>query len=78
MVPRQVSDQLLIKFSDLSEFDFDYEKSSIWSPPVPRRAFITPQGIVCTHSQLMGKLPSRRHESKRRWPTCFHDMMRCL
>ncbi|KAH0450633.1 hypothetical protein IEQ34_021325 [Dendrobium chrysotoxum] len=55
MVPRQVSDQLLIKFSDLSEFDFDYEKSSIWSPPVPRRAFITPQGIVCTHSQLMDK-----------------------
>ncbi|KAK4744511.1 hypothetical protein SAY87_010823 [Trapa incisa] len=40
IVPKSVSDRLLGKFFDASQFDFNYEQSSLWSPPLQRTAFI--------------------------------------
>ncbi|XVE63367.1 hypothetical protein DITRI_Ditri07aG0014500 [Diplodiscus trichospermus] len=58
MVPKSVSERLLGKFFDASQYDFDYEQSCLWSPPVRRSVFLTsPAGKnICSQDELVSKL----------------------
>ncbi|KAG4146418.1 hypothetical protein ERO13_D05G156101v2, partial [Gossypium hirsutum] len=67
VVPKSVSDRLLEKFLDVSEFNFDYEKSGIWSPPVRRSAFLSSLGRIFTEQDMLERLKRvmDRRRSKR-------------
>ncbi|KAI5591049.1 hypothetical protein POPTR_004G061100v4 [Populus trichocarpa] len=55
-VSKFVSDRLLDKFFDATEFDFDYEQSGIWSPPIRRSAFLSSPGRIFTEEEMLEKL----------------------
>ncbi|GMN54358.1 hypothetical protein TIFTF001_023486 [Ficus carica] len=69
MVSKSVSERLLGKFLDATQYDFDYQQSGLWSPPLRRKAFLdSPAGNVCTsQDHIFSKLKN----AKKAWPRRF-------
>ncbi|KAG2681666.1 hypothetical protein I3843_11G155100 [Carya illinoinensis] len=77
MVSKSVSERLLGKFFDASQYDFDYEKSSLWSPPIERRVFLVEAPAkICSKDVIFSKLKN----AKKAWRTrifCFNFVFWC-
>lgn len=80
VVPKSVSDSLLDKFFDVSEYNFDYEKSGIWSPPVRRSVFLSSTGRIFTEQEMLERLKTvmNRRRRRRRHNICFNVWLSIL
>ncbi|KAF9672726.1 hypothetical protein SADUNF_Sadunf11G0074400 [Salix dunnii] len=75
MVSKSDSERLLGKFFDASQYDFDYEQSSLWSPPIPApRVFLAaPAGHTCYEDEFFSKLKKAKRACRRRM-ACFNHI----
>lgn len=73
MVSTSVSRKLLFKFCDVSEIEFDYSQSRLWSPPFQPRIFLSSPGnaIVTQDDMLLGLRKIARLRRRRRHGICF-------
>ncbi|KAH8494269.1 hypothetical protein H0E87_020872 [Populus deltoides] len=74
MVSKSDSERLLGKYFDASQYGFDYEQSSLWSPVLipARRVFLaSPAGHICYEDEFFSKLKKAKRACRRRI-ACFN------
>ncbi|WVZ02554.1 hypothetical protein V8G54_023360 [Vigna mungo] len=73
IVSKSFSERLMGKFFDATQFDFVYEQSGLWSPPVKRTVFLaSPAGNICSQDEILRKLKNSKKPCKR--PFCFFNV----
>ncbi|BFG29015.1 uncharacterized protein Pyn_02709 [Prunus yedoensis var. nudiflora] len=80
MVSKSVSERLLGKFFDASQYDFDYEQSGLWSPPLRRSVFLDSPGniiISCCEEEEMFCY-NKLKNAKMAWPRRFFCLITAL
>lgn len=82
LVSKSKSERLLEKYFDAFEFEFDYEQSGIWSPPVRRTAYVGSPGRMFTEQEMMAKLKAvlegRNGSCRRRNGSACLDVWGCI
>ncbi|CAJ1978479.1 unnamed protein product [Sphenostylis stenocarpa] len=73
IVSKSFSERLMGKFFDATQFDFVYEQSGLWSPPVRRTVFLASPGNICSQDEMVRKLKKAKKTWKRPM-LCFFNI----